>query len=406
MGDDRPRTPSRWQRFATAYGVVVTAALYPYLPDLMQVTGLKGGILTAGFLAPMLLTGALQARALLDRRVLPLVALVVHLIASVTWSEHSLDGAIKSFSAATTLAWAAMFLSQPTLVGVALRWTFRYCALASALNVVGVTAVPMPSYLVALFGLFGLLHRNFERLDAPAAHVELASVAEGALYLGVVFFSTFRAPTLGALTGVLLTSGRLRESRALFVAAVVAGALFFTFAPRGEANYAGEIHRHDLVGRYTSAGDDRLSGRQDIWTGVIDDIKTTPAWLPFGNGIGDVDYYVAAVNRDISMTAARGEPALSPHNLFLEVFLALGLAGLVPLGWAVATVLRNATLDGPDGALAVGVLSVSLANVTLLDSAGGTLCIGLLFALVASAPRRRVRAWAELRPPRALGAAV
>lgn len=388
--------PSFALRALAVYGVLLSAVLQVNLPPLMRATGAPGSALMATAFLPLYLTAARVGVA--PFRQGPLRALAV-LIASLTpsllWSEHPLDGAIKFAAMGTAVAWASILTRWPGLLLDVLRTGLAYCVVGTAAAAAGVPFLPQPSSSFALFVLFAAVIRW--RAVSGGDRIMLRAGRSFALValVALVFVSTFRAPTIGALLVVGFFAVRSREARVALVVASLAAATFFSVqSPKRAPSYTATVERDDLVGRYESISDDRFSGRGDIWEGIFEEAREGPRWLFVGGGLGDVDFIVAAANPHVMSFNMRGERVLSPHNLALEVLVAAGVPGLLALLGvllALAVRLGQHTLDV--GLLACMVV-MSGSNVPIIDTSGGVLCVALLCAHLG----RQVPFW---RRPRA-----
>ncbi|MDO9021970.1 MAG: O-antigen ligase family protein [Deltaproteobacteria bacterium] len=375
-------TPSVGLRALTVYGVLLALGLQGNLPSLMRGTGAPGAVLMVLAHLPLYVAAArLGVAPFRDGPVRALAALVAALVPSLLWSEHPLDGAIKLAAIGTAIAWAALLSAWPGLVADVVRAGLAGCAASAVGAAAGLGFLPVPSSSFSLSVLFaaGIHWRataSAERLAARAGR-SFALVA----LIGLVFMSTFRAPTIGALLVLGFFALRSREARVALAIAAIAGAVFFSVeGPRRAPSYAATVERNDLVGRYESISDDRLSGRGDIWAGILADASTSPRWLFVGGGLGDVDFIVAAANPGVMSFNLRGERVLSPHNLFLEVLIGAGIPGALALLWwlgSLASRLGSHPLDA--GLLACTVVMCG-SNVPLLDIGGGALFVALLCA--------------------------
>jgi O-antigen ligase len=113
-----------------------------------------------------------------------------------------------------------------------------------------------------------------------------------------------------------------------------------------------------LVGR-----SDDLTGRLDIWTAVIGLIEQRP-WF----GWGWVSYWAPWVEPFDDLVVIRGVTYFQAHNAWLDVWLQLGIVGLLLVGVLVlTTVTRTLTwaVDAPRGDV-VDPAALRLAPVLIL----------------------------------------
>ena len=216
-----------------------------------------------------------------------------------------------------------------------------------------------------------------------------------AIALGVLALtrsSTVLVASIGVALAlvVLLLARRLsgRARAALYGGAVVAAAGLMA---------AAIVFRRpllDLLGR-----SDDLTGRLDIWSAVISLAQERP-WF----GWGWVSYWAPWVEPFDDLVVIRGVTYLQAHNAWLDVWLQLGILGLILVGILVLTTTVRTiawAVDAPRGdiadpaalrlapALLLAMLLVhSLAESRLLIEAGL-----LLLVWIAVASRRHELRW-------------
>ncbi|MGY4859677.1 O-antigen ligase family protein [Cryobacterium sp. AP23] len=175
-----------------------------------------------------------------------------------------------------------------------------------------------------------------------------------------------RVPPLGR-RGLYLTAGGA-------AAAVIVGVAAFSSTLLG------------LLGK-----SDDLTGRFDIWNRVIDLAGQRPVW-----GWGWVSYWVPWVEPFDGLAVRKGVQYLQAHNAWLDVWLQLGILGLIAFGaLAVATLWRSwfLAVDRPRLGIAdtaeyavtallpllliVALLAQSLAESRILVESGWVLLIVL-----------------------------
>lgn len=372
-----------WVRAAVIWSVLVTAVLNTFLPDLMAATGRRGTEFLLVAVIPLYAAAfAMGRRAWFGPLQRPVLLIVALLTASLAAGEHTTDGIVKVFVTVSTLAWTALLLGDRENLRVAARWGTAACLLVGGISLAGVSSLPRPSHLLALAALFARLLLA-ETDTRPRARTADVLIDLG--LLGVVFLSTFRAATLAAALALAFAAREQKTARWTLVIAAFCALPLFMLTPAQEPSYSAAVARDDWRSRYGGIGDDRLSGRADIWANVWDDIADGPAWLLTGRGAGDVDIYVARVNPGFAARLIGDERGLHTHNTFLELLIATGVSSLVPMAWLLGLAASRARRRGAQVGVTAGVLVVSLSNVPLMDWTGGTLMMA-------------VWAWAIARP--------
>lgn len=375
--------PEVWYRGLAVYGVLSTGLLQRSTADLMALTGLPGNVIIGLAMLP-LVVGALRGSlaALRSRTVLPTLALLGSLALSIAWSDERLDALLKVYAASTSLVWLLLFLAYPALVRTVGEWSLRYVLLSAALAVShGFNFFDWQANSFAMVAAFAPLVLDDEgRGDA----LQWRRVGGIAACLAMLVLSTFRTATIGAVIGLALLAPRRASVRAALLASLLAcAALLAVSGGRSDPSYAAAPDRTDLVGRYASLQEDHGSHRTDIWGGVLGDASTGPAWLLYGHGAGDVDYYVAEVGPRFLAIEFRGRPALHSHNMYVEFFCAMGVPGaMITLWWALSLALR-ARWTRASGGLVAATMFLGVGNVPFYDVTGGsTMLLGLLFYAV------------------------
>lgn len=122
-----------------------------------------------------------------------------------------------------------------------------------------------------------------------------------------------------------------------------------------------------------------LTNRLDIWAIVVETASRRPV-----AGWGWVSYWAPWVEPYDDLVVIKGVTYLQAHNAWLDVFLQLGVIGLVVVGlYVLSTIVRSWSfaLDGPRGealvpiALLVAVLVQGLAESRLLIEIGWALLV-------------------------------
>jgi O-antigen ligase len=118
---------------------------------------------------------------------------------------------------------------------------------------------------------------------------------------------------------------------------------------------------------------DDLTGRLDIWSAVISLAQQRPAF-----GWGWVSWWVPWVAPFDNLAFESGVRQLHAHNAWLDVFLQLGVAGLVVFGalifstglrsWQFATQTARTTAGTPESFTAISLLPLLLLTALLVQS--------------------------------------
>lgn len=368
---DAPKAP-RWARLSVAVSVLVTGLLNFALPDLMALTGRRGTEFIALALTPLFAVSLRRGVwSWLRPELLPLVITTAMLALSLFIGDFFTEGAVKVLVTLSGVAWAVVVLDEQQTLALVARWGTWLCATGLVVSL-SFSDAPRPSHLLALAVLYARLLR--ER-DAPERALRPADVGGDLVLLAAVFLSTFRAATIAAALALLAAAWSSRRARwvlglGTLLAALVAG---LNMSSSREPSYANVVARDDWQARYAGVGDDRLSGRADIWENVWRDIADGPAWLLTGRGAGEVDMYVARVNPNYHAARRGGERAVHTHNTALELLLGAGVATLIPMLWIVALAVRRSRRDVLLVGCGAGLFVVSMSNVPMMDWTGGTL---------------------------------
>lgn len=365
--------PPRWARVAVALSVLAAGLLNPVLPELMALTGRRGTEFVAVALIPLFAVSLRRgAGAWLRDELRPLLVITAMLALSLLVGDFLTDGAVKVFVTLSGVAWAVVVLDEPHALGRIARWGTWLCLGGMTVSLASRGALAPPSHLLALAVLYARLLRE-EELPPPTPRA--AEVLGDVGLVAMVFLSTFRAATLAAGVALLAASWTSRRARWVLglCAALAIPALALGGAASQEPSYANVVARDDWQARYAGLGDDRLSGRADIWENVWRDIADGPAWLLTGRGTGDVDFYVARVNPTYHAQRRGDERAVHTHNTVLELVLGAGVGTLIPLLWLVAFAAHRSRRRAVLAGCTAGVVVVSLSNVPMMDWTGGTI---------------------------------
>ncbi|MEZ4394762.1 MAG: O-antigen ligase family protein [Polyangiales bacterium] len=381
--------PRRWRGAALLASLVVAAALNPLLPAMMASTGRAGTEFIALALAPLFALAASGGVGAWSRPVMrPMVAVAGILALSLAVGEHLKDGAVKLFVTLSGLAWAAALVGERGRLARVAAWGAPLTLALWAASAVTRDALPRPSHMLALAVLYARLILDEE--DRPR-HLRPGEILVDVGLVGVIFLSTFRAATLAAGAALVAAAARSRRARWVLLLCGLCAAPALLVSTDREPTYSAAVARDDWQGRYGSLGEDRLSGRADIWENVWRDVQRSPAWLLTGHGAGDVDLYVARVNPTYHAHLRGDERAVHTHNTALELFLSAGIWGLIPAAWLVLMAASRARALGAQVGCSAGVLVVSMSNVPTLDWTGGTLLMAVwLYALAATEGARSI----------------
>ncbi len=375
---------TRLDHMVVMYAVLLSTVQGTFIQDMMAATGLPGTLIDGVFWAPVLVFAARYGRVVVQGAALPWTVLIAYVSLSTLWSDQTLDALAKTLSMTTVVAWVALLSARPACLPTMVKTTLAVCVVSFAANLAGVTVMHPGDYfatMVALFGHLALRERSptDTRISAAAFRMGLYG-----LLMAMVVLSTFRAAMIATAVGFLWCSRRSQPALIAAVLLAVAAGAYLAAAPPREQHYDGQIERSDLRGRLETMDEDRLSGREDIWENVLADVRTTPPWLLYGEGVGDVDMYVGWLNRDFAGVGRDGVRVEHTHNLLLEVLIATGIPGLVLLAWAFMDSLRRLRSDARAG-VAMAAFIVCNAGVPIYDRAGGgTMFMGLLLVLLAA----------------------
>ena len=134
-----------------------------------------------------------------------------------------------------------------------------------------------------------------------------------------------------------------------------------------------------LVSRFSSpilgllGKSDDLTGRLDIWAAVIHLAQQRPAF-----GWGWVSWWVPWVKPFDTLAYEAGVRQLHAHNAWLDIFLQLGIAGLIVFGalilstgiraWQLATERKRTSVASPGSFTAISLLPLLLLVALLVQS--------------------------------------
>lgn len=354
-------------------------------------------------------------RSRVDVRRLPilLLATLALMTLSIAWSAYPGASALGVVATLATTVFAVFLATCFT-------WAELVDALARALRIVLVLSV-LFELVVAVFVRGPVLplwvdHSGLEEI--PKAFywsrdvlfdggriqgiVGNANILAMAALLSLIAETARRVAGRGSVTGFVvwaaLAVGVLaltRSSTVLIAAAVVAVVILATwFARRGSgvrrvataiglvaltavAAIGGVIFRGPLLELLGKSAD--LTNRLDIWAIVTDLAGQRPI-----AGWGWVSYWAPWVEPYNDLVVIKGVTYLQAHNAWLDVFLQLGILGLVVVGLFALTTLARTwvyALDGPRDsalvpmALLVAVLVQGLAESRLLIEIGWAILV-------------------------------
>jgi len=153
---------------------------------------------------------------------------------------------------------------------------------------------------------------------------KIRSVVCGCLFLSIVFLALIMARSEGALIGVLagLVFGGIvtRKTRKYVLTGLIIAFLLIMIWPVSRQYFLGKALLRDLSGQF----------RLNIWSGAVSLLKTSPV---LGAGLDGYERLIPDYQAN-SFIARDGRnfyapPQPYPHNLFLAIWLEMGLAGLI-----------------------------------------------------------------------------
>jgi exopolysaccharide production protein ExoQ len=237
--------------------------------------------------------------------------------------------------------------------------------------------------MIALIGLIVTAVQFFDGRGSRPWQLVWAAVAVGTLAL--TRSSTVLIAAVVTLAAVLvIIAVRRRTGRARIATAAIAGGGALLLAGLALL-LRGPILA--LLGR-----SDDLTNRLDIWSAVVDLAGDRPA-----AGWGWIGYWAPWIEPFDDLVVINGVTYLQAHNAWLDVFLQLGVIGLIVVGLFVATTLvrtwtfaidRGGVIALVPAALLTALLVQGLAESRLLIEIGWAL---LVMIAVATTVRRDAR---------------
>lgn len=372
-----------------------------------------------GWAAIVLILVALAVRELVrsrtDVRRLPLLLLatLALMMLSISWSAYPAASALGVVATLVTTVYAVFLATSFT-------WAELVDALAVALRIVLVLSLAF-ELVVAVFvrGPVLPLWVDYSALDEiPKAFywsrdalfdggriqgiVGNANILAMAALLSLIAEAARRVAGRGSLGGsviaLALAAGTLaltRSSTVLVAAAAVAVvclAAWFARRGSGPRRIATAFGLLALAGGATAAAvalrgpllellgrSPDLTNRLDIWATVAELAAERPV-----AGWGWVSYWVPWVEPFDDLVVINGVTYLQAHNAWLDVYLQLGILGLIVVGLLVVTTALRAwvsSLDGPRSsalvplALLVAVLVQGLAESRMLIEIGWAILV-------------------------------
>ncbi len=390
-GEETPR----WVRVALVWSLAATFGMGTFAADFMQATGLQGTWWMVASVLPLYVVAAHGWRRVETNEVFSLAALLcAALVGSSFLGEHTSHGLLRSVAVPGVFAWAVAFAAWPRMQLPLARWGVLFWCITLALNTADRTRFNTNNILAYLvMGLYASARARGDVTEREAAWWSAALP----LMVFLVVRSTFRAASLAAMGLLLAMSIWRREARFGLVLAALGAALYTSQAGEAEPTYSRMVDRSDYVGRFRTMHEDNLSGRMDIWEGVLSDVQDLPDWLWIGHGFGDVDIYVARVNPYIPALVVDGVRYLHSHNQLLDILVATGVPGVLLLVVLVVAVARRVQLRDASAAYAAGLALVGSANGMVAEGSGSTAAIGLLLVMCgtrrATPPTPRTLPW-------------
>ena len=238
--------------------------------------------------------------------------------------------------------------------------------------------------MIALIALIVTAVQFFDGRGSRPWQVAWAAVAVGTLAL--TRSSTVLIAGVVTLAATLvIIAVRRRSGRARVATAAIAGA--------GALILAGLalVFRGPILGLLGRSDD--LTNRLDIWAAVVDLAGQRPAV-----GWGWIGYWAPWIEPFDDLVVIKGVTYLQAHNAWLDVYLQLGVVGLVVIGLLVASTLVRTWTFAIDRVGAVALAPTALLTALLVQSlAESRLLIEIGWALlvtiaVATTVRRDSRA--------------
>lgn len=364
--------------------------------------------------AILLVLGIVElVRARLELRRLPLLlfATLALMAASVAWSAYRPETAVAVVATLATTAFAvflATCLSWDELVDALSRATRIALGLSLAFELVVALLVRRPVLpFWADYSHLEQIPRAFYwsrdllleggRIQGIVGNANiLAMIALLALVAEVARRVAGRGSRAGFVVAVVLAVGMLALTRSTTVlvaaAAVAVVAALAWFARRGSgirrvatavglvvgagaAAVLAVVFRAPLLALAGRSSD--LTNRLDIWASVVELAEQRPA-----AGWGWISYWAPWVEPFDDLAVIKGVTYLQAHNAWLDVFLQLGVVGLVVVGLLVLTTTLRAWVFAMDGPRGVALVPIALLTALLVQSlAESRLLIELGWAL-------------------------
>lgn len=224
--------------------------------------------------------------------------------------------------------------------------------------------------MIALLALIAEVARRVAGRGSWYGSIVAVAVALGTLALTRSTTVLVAALVVGAVVLVAWAARRASGWRRLGIAlALVVGT--------GAAAVLAVVFRAPLLALVGRSSD--LTNRLDIWAAVTDLALQRPV-----AGWGWISYWAPWVAPFDDLAVIKGVTYLQAHNAWLDVFLQLGVLGLVVVGLFVATTLVRSwayAMDGPRAdallpfALLVAILVQGLAESRLLIEIGWALLV-------------------------------
>lgn len=296
-----------------------------------------------------------------------LLAFLLFCIVSISWSFYPLSSALASIVVlATTVGAAVIALCLPARDVVrsladALRWILGLSLVFELIVAVFVRAPLLPFFVdyggakvpMAFYWSRALLLEGGPIEGIVASRNLLAFIA----LLGIIVFWTQwrerlagRGWAMAWLVVASLTFGLTRSATVVLVAVAVGGAACFVVwarraaATRRQPVYVAAVAAVAASGAALVTGwpwiltvlgkSTDVTGRFDIWAAVIDLASQRP-WF----GWGWVSYWTPWVEPFDNLAVRNGVTYLQAHNAWLDVWLQLGILGLVVFGALVVSTL-------------------------------------------------------------------
>lgn len=384
---------SPYRLFLATFGFFTLAAgdFWRYL-----LTWWGWGAIVVVFLA-LAVVELVRSRLELRRLPLLLLATLALMALSIAWSAYRVEsvlGVVLTLATTTYAVFLATCFTWAELVDALARAMRTALGLSLLFELVVATFVraPVLPFFVDYSGLddipmafYWSRDLLFEggRIQGIVGNANLlAMIALLALVAGVAKIVAGRGSMLGFVTWTIVGLGvlALTRSTTVLVAAVAVAVVTLVawFARRGSgvrrtatgialvvgsgaAAALAVVFREPLLALVGRSSD--LTNRLDIWASVTELAAQRPV-----AGWGWISYWAPWVAPFDDLAVIKGVTYLQAHNAWLDVFLQLGILGLVVVGLFVLTTLLRTWVFAMDGPRDVALLPFALLVLLLVHS--------------------------------------